>query len=105
VDTQRSTNRQQSKDIEIQTHEAAPKAGADSLGSASAQCHHQLAPLVVAKLCEVEGGIALVAKQFDKRGSPFFHRRLDLPIGYPHEVHLEGFGQKIFSVAAARTRQ
>lgn len=93
MDTQRSTNRQQSQDQR------------GSLGSASAQSHHQLAPLIVAKLCEVEGGIALVAQKFDQGGSPFFHRRLDLPIGYPHEVHLEGFGQEIFSVAAARTRQ
>jgi len=76
-----------------------------TLDSACAQRHHQLTTFIVAEAFEVERGITLVAQEFDQRRPAFLHRRLNLTLGDPHEVHLERFGEEVFSVAAIRTRQ
>ena len=62
-------------------------------------------PCDVAVWAEVEGAVAFVAKQLKQGGTALFKRRLDLPVGDAHQMHLEGLGQEIFGIAAVRTRE
>jgi hypothetical protein len=89
----------------MQAHETARRPQGTSLDSARAQRHHQFATFIVAKTFEIERGITLVAQEFDQGRPSFFHGRLNLALGDPHEVHLERLGEEVFSVAAIRTRQ
>ena len=57
------------------------------------------------ELVKVDRAIALIAKDFDQRGSAFFLRRLKLLVQHAEQVHLQGLDEKILRIPTIRTRE
>jgi hypothetical protein len=73
--------------------------------SACAERNEQFAAGIFVERVEVHRSFTLVAEQLDERGSTLFLGRLQLFLGDPQQVHLEGLGEEILGIPAIRTRQ
>jgi hypothetical protein len=73
--------------------------------SAGAQRREQVAARRLVERVEVDRAITLVAQHLDQGRTALFLRRLELAIGHPQELHLEGLDEKIFGIPAVRTRK
>jgi hypothetical protein len=65
----------------------------------------KLSPRVLIEPVEVNGAVALIAQNLDKRRTAFLGGWLQLPISDPQEVHLEGLDEKILGISTIRTRE
>ena len=54
----------------------------------------QFAPSAVVERIEIERAVALVTQHLDQRRPALFLRRLELAIGDPQQMHLQGLDQK-----------
>ncbi|MEO7191310.1 MAG: hypothetical protein ABI051_09655 [Vicinamibacterales bacterium] len=87
--------------MEEVVHEAEPS----FWRSAGSERHEQVAPSAFVQAVEVDRAVTLVTQQFEQGWTPFFLGRLQLAVGHPQQLHLQGFDEKILGISAVGTRE
>jgi hypothetical protein len=69
--------------------------GSRASGSARSEGDEQVAPGGFVERFEVQGAVALIAKELEQGGTALLLRWLQLAVTHPEKLHLEGLDEEV----------